>query len=51
MEGREHSNASDAALMIGEWRVHPRADEIASDGRVIKLQKIDAQMVAQRKFA
>jgi hypothetical protein len=37
--------------MIGEWRVHPRADEIASDGRVIKLQKFDAQMSAQRKIA
>ena len=36
---------SDLPLMIGEWRVDPRADEIAANGRVIKLEPLRMRLL------
>ena len=41
----EHTNLGDAPVMIGEWRVDPRADEIEADGRVIKLEPLRMRLL------
>ena len=41
----EHTNLGDAPVMIGEWRVDPRADEIEAGGRVIKLEPLRMRLL------
>ena len=41
----ERTNLGDAPVMIGEWRVDPRADEIESGGRVIKLEPLRMRLL------
>ena len=41
----ERSPGADTPLQIGKWRVDPRADEIESDGRVIKLEPLRMRLL------
>ena len=41
----EFANWGDAPLMVGEWRVDPRADEIECGGRVIKLEPLRMRLL------
>jgi DNA-binding winged helix-turn-helix (wHTH) protein/TolB-like protein/Tfp pilus assembly protein PilF len=45
MADGEYAVGDDAPVMIGEWRVDPRADEIASEGRVIKLEPLRMRLL------
>jgi len=41
----ERTNIDDAPVMIGGWRVDPRADEIEAEGRVIKLEPLRMRLL------
>jgi transcriptional activator of cad operon len=44
-ENDDGSGRLDGPLLIGEWRVDPRADEIASGDRVIKLEPLRMRLL------
>ncbi|MGH6623545.1 MAG: tetratricopeptide repeat protein, partial [Burkholderiaceae bacterium] len=41
----DHASGDDAPVLIGQWRVDPRADEIEADGRVIKLEPLRMRLL------
>lgn len=45
MDPGEPAAMSEVPLQIGEWRVDPRADEIAANGRVVKLEPLRMRLL------
>lgn len=41
----DQTSGDDAPVLIGEWRVDPRADEIEADGRVVKLEPLRMRLL------